>query len=93
MSIHYIYNNVYTLLIIVITLSVKITVRVPKELKKRMEKYRYINWSEVIRRAIEAKIREEEIKRAIEIMDEIASKAKPSRDTSEIIREFRDSRK
>ncbi len=71
-------------------MSVKITIRIPKELKERMDKLRHVNWSEVIRRAIEEKIREEEIKQALKIMEELSRKAKPERPLSEIIREFRD---
>lgn len=73
-------------------MSVKITIRIPKELKERMDKLRHVNWSEVIRRAIEEKIREEEIKQALNIMEELSRKAKPERPLSEIIREFRDRR-
>lgn len=73
--------------------SAKITVRVPLELKRRMEKYRNINWSEVVRRAIEEKLRELELERALKTMDEIASKARPSRPLAEVIREFRDRRR
>jgi len=40
-------------------LSVIISVRIDRELKKEMDKFSYINWSEVIRRAIEKKIEEE----------------------------------
>ena len=39
-----------------------ITVRVPKELKKRMRESR-INWSEELRRAIKAKLEEDSKKR------------------------------
>ncbi len=39
-----------------------ISVRIDKELKKEMDKFSYINWSEVIRRAIEKKIEEEKAK-------------------------------
>ena len=73
-------------------MSVKITIRIPKELKERMDKLHHVNWSEVIRRAIEEKIREEEIKQALKIMEELSRKAKPERPLSEIIREFRDRR-
>ncbi len=40
-------------------MSVIISVRIDRELKKEMDKFSYINWSEVIRRAIEKKIEEE----------------------------------
>ncbi len=73
-------------------MSVKITVRIPRELKERMDRFGYINWSEVIRKAIEEKVREEEIKWALKIMDEISVKAKPERPLAEVIREFRDRR-
>ncbi len=33
-------------------MSVKITIRIPKELKKRIERFKNINWSEVVRKAI-----------------------------------------
>jgi Arc/MetJ-type ribon-helix-helix transcriptional regulator len=74
-------------------LSVKITIRIPKELKRRMERFKNINWSEVVRKAIEEKIYEEEVKEALKIMDEISSKAKPKEPTNEIIRRFRDERR
>jgi len=45
-----------------ISLSPIISVRIDKELKKEMDKFSYINWSEVIRRAIEKKIEEEKAK-------------------------------
>ncbi len=37
-----------------------VTVRVPEAHKRKMDELREVNWSEVIRRAIEAKIEEEE---------------------------------
>ncbi|MEM1582658.1 MAG: VapB-type antitoxin [Candidatus Bathyarchaeia archaeon] len=73
-------------------MSVKITVRIQKNLKERMDKLTHVNWSEIIRRAIEEKVREEEVKQALMVMDEISSKAKPEKPTAEIIREFRDKR-
>jgi len=44
-------------------MSVVVSFRVDKEIKRKMEEYSYINWSEVVRRAILEKIREEERKR------------------------------
>lgn len=73
-------------------MSVKVTVRIPRVLKERMDRLAHINWSEIVRRTIEEKAREEEVKRALEVMEEISSKAKPERPTAEIIREFRDRR-
>ena len=74
-------------------MSTKITVRVPLELKKRMERFPSVNWSDVVRKAIEEKLRELEIREALEAMDEIALKAKPRRPLAEVIREFRDRRR
>ncbi|MEM1610888.1 MAG: hypothetical protein QXQ57_04490 [Sulfolobales archaeon] len=75
------------------SMSIKITVRIPLELKKRMEMYSDVNWSEVIRKAIEEKLRELEVKEALKIMDEIASKAKPGESLTDVIRRFRDERR
>jgi len=74
-------------------MSVKITVRIPKELKERMEKLRHVNWSDVIRRALEEKVREEEINWALKVMEEISHKVKPEKPVAEIIRGFRDHRR
>jgi len=61
-----------------------ITVRVPEELKKRLKMFPDINWSEVVRQAIEARVRLEMAKRmvkdkgrlsrAFQIQDRIAAK-------------------
>jgi len=73
-------------------MSVKITVRIPRELKERMDRFKYINWSDVIRKAIEERVREEEVKWALGVMEEISRKAKSERPLAEVIREFRDRR-
>lgn len=71
-------------------MSAKVTVRVPLELKKRMERFPEVNWSDVVRKAIEEKLRELEVREAVKAMDEIALKARPRRPLAEVIREFRD---
>lgn len=63
--------------------TVSVTVRVPKELKKQMERIR-INWSEYIRQAIEKRIELEEAKKASAKLDEIRRRAKPV-STGEIV--------
>lgn len=73
-------------------MSVKLTVRIPKELKERMDRFSHINWSEIVRTAIEEKVREEEVKWALKVMEEISCKAKPEKPLTEIIRAFRDRR-
>jgi len=72
--------------------SVKITVRISRELKERMDRLSHVNWSDVVRRALEEKVREEEVKWALRVMDEISSKARPGKPLAEVIREFRDRR-
>jgi len=73
-------------------MSVKITVRIPRELKERMDRFRHVNWSEVVRRALEERAREEEVNWALKVMEEISRKAKPEKPMAENIREFRDHR-
>ena len=72
------------------SMSVKFTVRIPRELKERMDRLSHINWSEVVRRAIEERVREEEVKLALKIMDEVSRRARPERPLADVIREFRD---
>ena len=73
-------------------MSVKLTIRVPKKLKERMDRFNHINWSEVIRKAIEDRLREEEVRWALRVMDELSRKAKPERPLTQVFREFRDRR-
>jgi len=67
-----------------------ISVRVDDELKRKMDKYRYINWSEVIRTEI-AKIIERfesrNLAEALLINEKLRRKS--TVDTTEIIREWR----
>jgi len=42
--------------------------------------------------ALEEKVREEEVERALKAMEEISRKAKPEKPVAEIIRKFRDRR-
>jgi Arc/MetJ-type ribon-helix-helix transcriptional regulator len=43
-----------------LSVSVVVSFRIDRRLKERMEKLRHINWSEVVRRAIEETVRREE---------------------------------
>ncbi len=54
----------------------EITVKVPRELMEKMLIMSHINWSEVIKGAIEEKIREE-MKKAAEKIDKIMEQMKP----------------
>lgn len=46
------------------------TLAIPEDLRKRMEAFKEIRWSEVARRAIEQRVED------LEVMDKIASKSK-----------------
>jgi len=68
-----------------------ISVRVPKELKERMKKYR-VDWGEEVRRFLEERVRVLEF---LEILDNIEKRAKKRRtrvDSAELIREMREKR-
>jgi hypothetical protein len=83
-----------------------ITVRVPKNLKRRMSKFKNVNWSEVVREAILERIAVEErlgskdwglIRSAVKEMDELmevveARGGKCDYDSAETIRNWRDVR-
>src|SRR2546426_7217037 len=65
-----------------------ITVRVPKELKKRMRESR-INWSEELRRAIKAKL-EADSKKTTEVeLEKLLKSVKPGFSTLQAIKEAR----
>ena len=69
-----------------------ITVRISPEIKKLMRKYKYINWSEVVREAILNKIREEEGKNLAEallINEGLRRNAPKNRDSTEVIKRWR----
>jgi len=71
-----------------------VSVRVPRELKKRMDALKpYVNWSEEIRRFIEERVRELERLRVIEEVEEIIKTLPevPRGTASSYVREDRDS--
>lgn len=76
-----------------ITMSV-VSVRVPRELKEKMRKYRdKINWSEEIRRFIENKILEAERENTLSKLEELIKQLPtvPRGTASRYVREDRDS--
>jgi len=75
-------------------LSVVISFRIPKELKRKMDELcGLINWSEEIRRFIEKRVREYEQLRAIEELEEIIRSISiaPKGTAMRYVREDRDS--
>jgi len=74
---------------------VVISVRVNEEIKKRMEKLKHINWSEVIRKAIIEVLEEEEgrnLARAVLLNEKIRKKAPKGWNSTEVIRFWREHR-
>ncbi len=75
-------------------MSVTVSFRIPKELKKRMDALRCsVNWSEEVRRFLEQRVRELEQLRAIDELEElIKTLPEVHRGTaSKYVREDRDS--
>ncbi|MHA1713185.1 MAG: DUF6290 family protein [Candidatus Ranarchaeia archaeon] len=73
-----------------------ISIRVAEDLKKKMEKMKHINWSEIVRKAIQEKIEQQghkNIAKAVLINEEIRKSAPPEFDSTEIIRQWREKRK
>lgn len=72
-------------------MSITLTVRIPKDLKDEMAKIN-VNWSDVVRKAVEEKLREEKTSWAMKVMDEVSSKSRPMKPTEQLVREMRDAR-
>lgn len=65
-------------------------VRIDEELKEHMRRHPHVNWSEIVREAIEKKVRELEMKEAAKAMDELADKTSGAWSGVEEIRKWRD---
>lgn len=75
-------------------MSVTVSFRIPRELKRKMDEYRgLVNWSEEVRRFIERRVREYEQLRAIEELEEIIERIPqtPRGTAAGYVREDRDS--
>ena len=70
-----------------------VTVRVPEELKDRMQRCKGINWSEVARKAFEEAARREEIACAATAIDKLRIESKIKWDGTKEIRKWRDAEK
>ena len=69
-----------------------VTVRVPREIRELMKKYRNVNWSEVVREAILKKIREESernLAEAVLLNEKLRRKAPEGGDSVKVIRNWR----
>ena len=72
-------------------MSVTVSAKVKRDLWERAKRLG-INISEVIKEALERRVREEEIKWAIEVMGDISNRISLEEDSSKIIRRERDRR-
>lgn len=67
-----------------------ITIRVPEELKGRMERFKNVNWSEVARRAFDEAARREEMLGAAESIKRLRMESSADWDGAREIRRWRD---
>lgn len=67
-----------------------LSVRVDEELKERMRQLPGVNWSKFIRENIEHRIREEEMRQAVQLMDGISEKTDPDWSGSEEVPKWRE---
>jgi len=70
-----------------------ITIRVPEELKGRMERCKKVNWSEVARKAFEDAARREEIQCAADSIKKLRNESEKEWDGAGEIRKWRDAAK
>lgn len=68
---------------------VNITISVPEELKRQMERFKHINWSEVARRAFEEATRREEMLKAAEVIKRLRMESQAEWNGAEEIRKWR----
>ncbi len=73
--------------------STNITITVDKDLKKKMEELRQVNWSKVARMAFEEEVRRERRRRTANDIKAIREKDQTKWSGSEEIRKWRDSRR
>ena len=67
-----------------------VTIRVSDELKRRMKRYKTINWSEVARKAFEDAACKEEMQCASEAIKNLRAESKAEWDGAKEIRRWRD---
>jgi len=70
-----------------------LTIRVPEELKSRMERFKDVNWSEVARRAFEETTNREERRRAAESIKKLRMESVAEWNGAKEIRRWRDAAK
>jgi hypothetical protein len=87
-------GNIYVLhgqiLCAVVMCMSNITIRLPEDLKERMERCKNINWSEVARKAFEEAARRQEILCAASAIDKLRIESKVRWNGAKEIRKWRD---
>jgi hypothetical protein len=85
-------SNTYILVYTYIQVMTTISVRIDDELKKKMEAHPDINWSGVIRAAINERadqIKNRNLVLAITVTERLRRRSKPGWDSTKVIREWR----
>jgi len=72
---------------------VNITISEPEELKRQMERFKHINWSEAARRAFEEAARREEMLKAAEAIKRLRMESQAEWNGAEKIRKWRNAAK
>lgn len=70
-----------------------ITVRIPEELRKKMSRLNGVNWSEVVRSAIELEVKKVRMREASRRIDSLREKSTVKWDSVKVIREWREKRR
>ena len=70
-----------------------VTVRISEELKKEMAKIQDINWSKILRHAIEREIKRARMEKASRKIDALREKSTIEWDSTKVIREWREKRR
>lgn len=72
-----------------------ISIRIDSELKKKMDSFKHLNWSEIVRQAIREKVnskRERNLAKAVLLNDKIRKEAPKDFNSVDLIRKFREER-
>ena len=66
------------------------SVRIPKRLKAALEEMRDVNWQDELRSFLEDRVREEYVRRQLDLAKSLRAQMKASVESADVIREDRD---
>ncbi len=69
-----------------------ISIRIPKELKEKMKKYSFVDWSDEIRKFLEERVRTLDLLEVLDDIEEEARKRRVKVNSAILIREDRERR-